>query len=288
MTALTPNLTAMNRHETIIGGQQLAWYENDSSGHPVIFIHGNSLSWQSFLKQFNSPLAEKYRLIAIDLPGHGASALALNPDTTYSLPGYAALLSAFTRQLDIEDAVMVGWSLGGHILLEAANSLDRVAGFMIFGTPPIGKPMAADAFKPHSLGHLLFTSDLCKEDAANLVASYFSSDRQAPGIFTEAIMKTDGRARALLLQSLLEGNYSDEVALVGNLARPLAIIHGEADQFVNPAYIQQLQIPTLWRGATQVIADAGHAPQWEQPERFNRLLEEFATECLATLTRQIN
>lgn len=288
MTALTHIQPVMHQHETMISGQRVAWYESGSSGQPILFVHGNSLSGLCFQRQLESQLGEQYRLIALDLPGHGASAPALNPDTTCTLPGYAALITSFIKQLGIEDAVMVGWSLGGHILLEAASLLDKAAGFMIFGTPPIGKPMAADAFKPHPLGHLLFTSDLCEEDAANLVASYFSSDRQAADIFTEAIMKTDGRGRALLLQSLLEGNYSDEVALVGNLAKPLAIIHGEADQFVNPAYIQQLQIPTLWRGATKVIAGAGHAPHWEKPAQFNRLVEEFVSECLATLTRQIN
>jgi pimeloyl-ACP methyl ester carboxylesterase len=48
-------------------------------------------------------------------------------------------------------------------------------------------------------------------------------------------------------------------------------------------YIKGLTMPTLWRGAPQVITDAGHAPQWEQPEQFNALLEAL---LLETATRQ--
>jgi hypothetical protein len=40
-----------------------------------------------------------------------------------------------------------------------------------------------------------------------------------------------------------------------------------------------LKLPTLWRGATQVIAEAGHAPHWECPEEFDALLRAFAADC---------
>ena len=42
-----------------------------------------------------------------------------------------------------------------------------------------------------------------------------------------------------------------------------------------PGYISGLKMPTLWRGAIQFIPDAGHTPNWEQPEAFNALLEAF-------------
>jgi pimeloyl-ACP methyl ester carboxylesterase len=226
-------------------------------------------------------LGERYRLIALDLPGHGASAPAFNPDMTYTLPGYAALLTASTRELGIEDAVMVGWSLGGHILLEAANLLDKAAGFLLFGTPPISKPMAGDAFLPNPLFSCLFEKELNVENAAAVAASFFSADKRVPDFFAEAMLSTDGRARTALWQSVAEGSYADEVTVASNLSKPLAIVHGEADCLVNLAYIRQLSMPTLWRGEVQVIENAGHAPHWEQPERFNRLVEEFAEECAA-------
>ncbi len=147
---------------------------------------------------------------------------------------------------------------------------------MLFGTPPIGKPMAGDAFLPNPLFSCLFEKELSAENAAAVAASFFSSDILVPDFFAEAMLRTDGRARVALWQSVAEGSYADEVGVAANLNKPLAIVHGEADCLVNPAYIQQLSMPTLWRDEVQVIENAGHAPHWEQPERFNRLLEDFA------------
>ena len=91
-------------------------------------------------------------------------------------------------------------------------------------------------------------------------------------------MRTDGRARAQLAASIAPNGYRDEVELVAQLKQPLAVLHGTEEQLVNGAYLDTLKMPTLWRGAVQSIADAGHTPQWEQPQRFDALIEAFATE----------
>jgi pimeloyl-ACP methyl ester carboxylesterase len=62
----------------------------------------------------------------LTLPGHGHSAPAAS-HAAYSLPGYAAVVTGFGRALGATDAVIVGWSLGGHIVLEAAPALPRAA-----------------------------------------------------------------------------------------------------------------------------------------------------------------
>ena len=84
-----------------------------------------------------------------------------------------------------------------------------------------------------------------------------------------------GSARAGLAASIKPGGYQDEVEIVANLSMPLAIFHGKEEQLVSEPYISKLTIPTLWRNEVQVITGAGHAPHWEQPERFNALLEAF-------------
>jgi hypothetical protein len=49
------------------------------------------------------------------------------------------------------------------------------------------------------------------------------------------------------------------VAIVANMHKPLAILQGAEERLVNPAYIERLTIPSLWRGPVQVVAGAGHA-----------------------------
>ena len=54
-------------------------------GQTVVLVHGNSLSARTYKMQFKSKMAEKYRLITFDLPGHGNSEVAKDPATMYSI-----------------------------------------------------------------------------------------------------------------------------------------------------------------------------------------------------------
>ncbi len=127
-----------------IGEQRIAGFETQGTGRPILLVHGNSSSSRIWQKQLEGPLGAKYRLIAIDLPGHGASSPPPHPEQDYSGPGYAACIAAVAKQLELKDAVIVGWSLGGHAVLNAAPMLPMAAGLMIFGTPPLSK--APDGF----------------------------------------------------------------------------------------------------------------------------------------------
>lgn len=55
------------------GGQKIAYYESSGSGPAVMLIHGNSASSQTFKAQVMGEFGQKYRVVAMDLPGHGES-----------------------------------------------------------------------------------------------------------------------------------------------------------------------------------------------------------------------
>ena len=262
-----------------VGADTIAVYKSKGAEKPAaLLIHGNSCSSRSYQRQLESALGEKFRLVAMDLPGHGQSSPASDP-TTYSMPGYAKVVGEVAQQLDLTEAVFVGWSLGGHIALEAIAQLPKAAGWLIFGAPPLAFPPAmAEAFLPNPAMGAAFKPDLTEDEAAGFAAAMFKPGTPVPDFFLEDIRRTDGQARARLAASIQPGGYADEIAIVANLSAPLAILHGEHEQLVNGAYISALKMPTLWRGAVQIIREAGHAPHWEQPDQFNALLEAFLLE----------
>jgi pimeloyl-ACP methyl ester carboxylesterase len=53
------------------------------------------------------------------------------------------------------------------------------------------------------------------------------------------------------------------------------VLHGEKEQLISLDYLTKLSIPSLWRGAVQIVPGTGHAPHLEAPEEFTRLLEQF-------------
>lgn len=255
-------------------------HESEGAGPPIVFIHGNSASSRAFSRQLGGPLGEKRRLVAYDLPGFGKSARATEPKG-YLLPGQAQTLVALASGLGLEEAVFVGWSLGGHILLEAAPDLSTAKGFAIYGTPPIDFPPNLEkAFLPNPSMGFGFTPELSREQAQAYAHAFFAPGfADIPDAFAEDVLKADGLARAQIYASIDPSVSRDEVKVAAELKQPLAILHGAKETLINGAYFADLKLPTLWRGAVQVIADAGHAPQWETPAEFDALIDAFASDC---------
>jgi pimeloyl-ACP methyl ester carboxylesterase len=264
-----------------VNSLSIAYRESSGKGAPVLLVHGNSASSRIFQPQLESALGEKHHLVAIDLPGHGESADASDPAATYHMPGYTEIVVNIAQQLGLEQAVVVGWSLGGHIALEAVSHLPQAAGFMIYGTPPLAFPpdMEQAFFANPAMGAAFQQSLTDAEADAFSLACFKPGATEIPQIFHEDIRRTDGQARVELAASIRPEGYTDEVVIIEQMTAPLAIVHGEHEQLVNLAYIQSLTMPTLWRGAVQVVGDAGHATNWERPEAFNALLEAFVNDC---------
>jgi pimeloyl-ACP methyl ester carboxylesterase len=269
----------VDRLSVAIGGQQIAYLETPGGGQdnrPVIFVHGNSCSASTWRPVLAGSFGRRFRCLALDLPGHGHSAPAPDP-SGYSLPGYVAVLAGFARALGAADAVVVGWSLGGQIALEAVPVLPDAPGFVIFGAPPLASAAQfPEAFLPNPAMRFIGSPSLSEAEAQELASSF-----TAPGSALDTselvsdILATDGTARLGLGASIGEGRFADEVAIVAELRRPLAIVQGAEEQLVNLDYLRQLTIPALWRGEVQLIPGAGHAVHQEQPEQFATLLADF-------------
>ena len=269
----------MKQVQLDLDGNNIAVYESGGSGPAILLIHGNSANAQTFKHQLGDDFGKTHRVVAFDLPGHGNSPAATNPETTNTLGGYATIVIELITRLQLIKPVVVGWSLGGHIALEAVDSLPNVAGFFIYGTPPIGIPPAMEqAFLPNPVMATAFASTFSEEQASALASAFLKPGAMIPPSFRKAILNTDGKARALLGASIGAANYKDEVQVVAKMTMPLAIIHGAADQLINVNYIRNLMIPTLWRGEIQIIENAGHAIHWEQPNRFNAMLAKFVAD----------
>jgi pimeloyl-ACP methyl ester carboxylesterase len=257
----------------------IAVRESEGPGPAVVLIHGNSSSSRAFSRQLDGPVGKRLRLVAVDLPGHGASDDAKDP-TAYSLPGHARAVRAVVETLGLGDAHFVGWSLGGHVALDMAPDLPKAHGFLVFGTPPVISPDSmGEAFLPNPAMKFAFRQSLGREEASAYLAAFFRPGfADVPPFFLDDILRTDGRARSGLSANAATGGYRDEIAVVRDLKVPLAVLQGADEQLINGHYFASLVMPTLWRGAVQTIPAAGHTPQWETPEAFDALIEAFIAE----------
>ncbi len=274
--ALLPHAMQVSTLTTAFG--KLAVTQSRRDGPPVLLVHGNSACKEIFARQFDSPALSAYRLIALDLPGHGASTDAPDPLAAYALDGFAAACASVLEQLGTGPVQLLGWSLGGHIGLELLGRRpDLVSALMIVGTPPIPLDLSAmgAAFKPTPVMGLTGKEDFSDEEAL-LYAQHTSAVNGAVDPHLLAMCKrADGRFRRMMFESLAAGRALDEVAIVREGKVPLAVVNGAEDDFVNLDYIAGLPYGRLWEGKTQVLPSLGHAPFLQGPEVFNPLFARF-------------
>ena len=82
----------MLKHQLAVKGIRISYIEqNPDCKNIIFFIHGNSISSTTWMKQLSSELLSKYRLIAIDLPAHGDSEASPEPDNDYTFSGLASI-----------------------------------------------------------------------------------------------------------------------------------------------------------------------------------------------------
>ena len=254
----------------------MAISETAGKGVPVLLIHGNSLSKDVFRKQMESELGDTFHLIAVDLPGHGASSDAFDPQRTYSMPGYADAIVEVMAALAIERAVVYGWSLGGHVAVELLPRFPGLVGVMISGAPPVGRtPQEIQAgFRPDPNAPLVGKPDLSEQEVEIFARAALGDDAADP-VLRQAIVRTDGRARALMVANLFTGQASDQRALVESTDVPIAVVNGADDPVVDTGYLEAIAWGNLWDKHCYILRNAGHAPFLQVPDVFNPIFARF-------------
>ena len=252
---------------------------------PVVLIHGNSANKDIFEPQVAMLRQSGFGVLALDLPGHGTSDDAKDPGKTYSFTGYARVVGQVLDAFAIGTAHVAGWSLGGHIGLELMGRDPRIQSLLIWGAPPVNPSLASlrDAFLPSDGMGYAGAAALSEEDIAVYGAAMVGTP-DPPQVLLDAIRRTDGHARVHMIANSVAGVGLDARALVEHDQRPLAVLHGADDPFVNLAYLTGLAYRNLWRGQVQVLPGVGHAAHWQSPRTFNSLFLSFllsASEKLA-------
>ncbi len=238
------------------------------STNTLVLIHGNSSSPSVFNHFVENHL--QFSIINICLPGHDGHRSA-KPEQDYSFEGLKSCVrSGIPTNVPV---IIIGNSLGGHLAIEVAGDFPNCKGVVIFGTPPLKKPLnTEEAFLPSEALGTYFKADYTDEELTSTFSIATRNETVRKTLISDFI-NTDPLFRQYFAYSGLHlGQLGDEAKMVAELGKPVHVIHGLQDPSANLAYIKTLP------GITQVheIDNCGHYPSVEQPEQFAAIVKEIA------------
>ena len=270
------------KHHTITGGGGIRLHlveEGDPRAPSILFLHGASQCWLTWDRQMRSELARRYRLVAMDLRGHGASE---RPGDGYDDPRlWAADVDAAIRDLDLDRPILSGWSYGPLVILDYIRHYgeERIGGIHLVGAvTKLGSEAAAAVLTAEFLALLpgLFSSDVGESvrGLESLLRLCFTRDPEASDLYT--MLGFSVSVPPFVRQALLT-RVIDNDDLLPTIVKPVLITHGALDAIVRPEVVAQHRAG-LAHAQIHIMPDVGHAPFWDDAASFNRRLGAFREE----------
>lgn len=270
-----------------MGGGVVLHYRDEGAvaGRPLLLIHGFSASlhtWEPWVKA----LGNEYRLITLDLPGHGLTRTPVDYQPT--IQGYADLVESFAQQLSLPGVVVVGSSMGGNVAWHLALSHpQRVDGLVLIGAAGWADPAVVNEDRPaifSLLAHPVWGPLMMDLDSTALTRQGLQASFANPALADKAMVeryvalsRAPGHRETLLrIMTAAEGLGAATPEKMAKIAAPTLILHGEQDNLV-PVALGRRFAETIPGAKAVFYPDAGHIPHEEIAERSAADLRGFLT-----------
>ncbi len=267
MATGTTVLGAPQAHEGYadLPGVRLWYTDTASTGVPVVLLHantGNSESWQ-----YNVPAFEKegYRVITFDRRGWGRS--MANPSTGPQPGTVAEDLHGLANLLKLERFHLVGIAGGGFVALDyALTHPDRLVSLVVAAsTGAVADPMLAEMFARSHPPEFNRLAPQFREISFGYLATQPDGLKKWLDINSRSQQPGAPPQRQLVEKTL---------AKLETIKTPTLLLPADSD-LTAPPYIMRTLSTHIPGSELQLIPEAGHSANWEQPEIFNRLVLEF-------------
>jgi len=254
-----------------INGLNLA-YTDQGQGQPVVFLHAFPQSRAMWAPQAEA-LSKTHRVVTLDFRGFGESDAPL---WHYTLEQFADDVKGLLDHLSIQQAVLVGLSMGGYTLFAFYRKYaDRVKGLVLADTraQPDTEEGRAGRFTMAQTAYAKGASAIADIMLPKLLSPVaLQTKPDLVGQVREAIEQTQISGIAGALMAMAE--RPDSVPLLTQIACPTLVITGELDGPTPPAD-GKLMAERIPGARLEIIPQAGHLSNLEQPEAFNGALQSF-------------
>ncbi len=249
-------------------------YGSRGKGPAIILLHGWNSSHQQWALNWRR-LSKDFRVIAVDLPGHGDSALP--PDFDYSLEAYVAWLEGFRKALRLSSFGLVGHSLGGTIAAAyTAAHPERVRALVLCATPASGHGLSLRNRIPGAGGLISLTYWMRGPWALAfmMLRGIYRSQNLERDFVQANVREMRKISRKALVRTALLSRHADLRPLLADVAAPTLIITGNKDHT-----IRDREAGILAEGIAGAhllsVNGVAHCPQCEKPDVFDAAVGDF-------------
>jgi pimeloyl-ACP methyl ester carboxylesterase len=253
-------------------------YIEKGSGEPIILLHGFFFDHNMWNASIDI-LAEKYKVYALDLWGFGYST---RKPLDYGYPLYTKQLLNFMDALNIQRASLIGQSMGGGTIMNfTVSNRDRVDKIVLVDAAgmPNELPLMGRISNIPGVGEFMYgmKSDFMRKFTLGnnfLYNKYLLTDEYYEQITRFHKIKGSSEAMLYVTRKQFFDTLIDEIKTLGEMDVPTLIVWGKNEKSI-PLPIGEELHRVLEGSKFEVLGQAGHCSNMDQPERFNKITLDF-------------
>lgn len=265
----------------VIGGGGIKLHVREAgnpTGTPLVFLHGYCQSSGVWVRQLDSALARDFRLVMLDLRGHGRSEKPDDPLAYKDAKLWADDVRGVLEGLDLRRSVLVGWSYAGRVIGDylRAYGTQRIGALaFVSAVTKTGDQFSAGPFS--ALFPDVFSDDAAVIEPAlqKFVTLCFARGFALDERFGADMLAAERLVPRVAREAMLKRGKLDYDDVLRDLELPALCIHGTHDDVVLPVSSEHIA-GVVPNAQLSLYPGVGHSPFFEAPERFNRELAELA------------
>ncbi len=254
-------------------------YELNGAGPCLVLIHGFTDNLSMWFNQVPQ-LSKQFQVVTYDLRGHGQTETTGNK---FSIDLLTKDLYELLKALNIENACLVGYSLGGRIGLQfALEHPDMTTGLVLANIGLIGPDYRAGEERLELIAkHRQYMTNLFELSDIETIANVLAEGALTPGLKTrkpsifekyrDIKLQNDPQPYLELMQAITQDVES--LPEIGQMDIPTLIVAGKHDAMMTPDVVESMQ--KALSDSTVKVLPTGHASAVEAPDDFNQTVIDF-------------